>query len=304
MKLAEEDYLLNGDLLTASQIAALKTKYQNVIDVEEIDAIMTEAYICTLTGKYGGLTYEANMNYSAKDSWCSLSEDDREHFDFNHDALDLFADPNYLGFYNPSEKKTTEQAYRAPYSNQVPVEYNAVYNSDDTQTLMFTDGTTRTFTSNTLGAVLTSGEFERIRNDKRYYTRIETGTTDTDAYVAIDNFTDAQGTPYGKGQVVDADVYSAHAGKVNKVTGLTPNSTTYYCFEAHQEGGSTISVGDRIDESRYKNDLIDHQKFVTIQGQEPTETTTLFVNRESDLRDLTKEKVVTVVYQYTYYERT
>ena len=302
LKLAEEDYLLNGDLLTASQIEALKTKYQNVIDGEEIDAIMTEAYICTLTGKYGGLTYEANMNYSAKDSWCSLSEDDREHFDFNHDALDLFADPNYLGFYNPSEKKTTEQAYRAPYSNQVPVEYNAVYNSDAPQTLMFTDGTTREFTYNTPGAVLTSGEFERIRNDKRYYTRIETGTTDTDAYVAIDNFTDAQGTPYGKGQVVDADVYSAHAGKVNKVTGLTPNSTTYYCFEAHQEGDNTISVGDRIDESRYKNDLIDHQKFFTIQGQEPTETTTLFVNRESDIRDLTKEKVVTVVYQYTYYE--
>ncbi len=304
LKLAEEKYLLNGDLLTAGEIAALKTTYTDV-PADEIDAVFTEAYICTETGKYGGQKYFATNNYSAKESWCSLSESDRideegeDKFIFNYDALDLFADPNYLDFYDETQSKTTEQAYHSPYSDQVPVEYSAVYKEDTSRELHFTDGTTRTFTK---GATLSRTEFESIRNDKRYYARIETSSTATVAYIAIDNFTD-NGEPYGRGQVVDVDVYTANPGKVKQVTDLTPGTTTYYCLETHNEGSTeVVKEGDRIDENKYNYDLIDDQQYFTIQGQEPTETTTLYVNRESDIRDLTTEKVITVVYQYTYYE--
>lgn len=44
------------------------------------------------------------------------------------------------------------------------------------------------------------------------------------------------------------------------------------------------------------------QRQFTIQGKEPTETTTLYVSRESNAKDVTTEKVITVIYQYTYYE--
>ena len=297
LKLAEETYLVKGDLYTEDQINSLKTTYTNV-DPDDITYAFTDAYICTWTGKYGGQRYEENKNYSAMESWCSLSADDREKFNYNYDALDLFADPDYS--VETENGKTTEQAYHAPYSNQVPVEYVAVYNSDVTQTLQFTDGATQSFTKGAEGSTLSREKFETIRNDKRFYTRIETSSSTTEAYIATESFND-KGTPYGKGQVVDAEVYASNPGRVQKIEGLTPNSTIYYCYEEHQEGNKQVGVGERITSSEYA-DLIDHQQYFVVQGQEPTETTTLYVNRESDFRDLTKEKVITVIYQYTYYE--
>ena len=297
LKLAEETYLVKGDLYTEDQINSLKTTYTNV-DPDDITYAFTDAYICTWTGKYGGQRYEENKNYSAMESWCSLSADDREKFNYNYDALDLFADPDYS--VETENGKTTQQAYHAPYSDLVPVEYSAVYNSDVSRTLQFTDGTTKSFTKGAVGSTLSRDEFESIRNDKRFYTRIETSSSATEAYIAKESFND-NGTPYGKGQVVDADVFASNPGNVTKIEGLTPNSTIYYCYEAHQEGNTTINVGETISSSAYSN-LTDHQQYFVVQGQEPTETTTLYVNRESDIRDLTKEKVITVVYQYTYYE--
>ncbi len=297
LKLAEETYLVKGDLYTEAQIQNLKNTYTNV-DPDDITYAFTDAYICTETGKYGGQKYEDTKNYSAMESWCSLSADDREKFNYNYDALDLFADPDYS--VETENGKTTQQAYHAPYSNLVPVEYSAVYNSDISQTLQFTDGTTKTFTKDAVGSTISRDEFENIRNDKRFYTRIETGSSATEAYIAKESFND-KGTPYGKGQVVDADVYASNPGNVIKIEGLQPSTTIYYCYEAHQEGNKQVGVGERITSSEYA-DLIDHQQYFVVQGQEPTETTTLYVNRESDIRDLTKEKVITVIYQYTYYE--
>ena len=316
LKLAEENYLLKGDLLTESEIQTMKNNFASIKDGEgnitgytdlatEIDAALTEAYICTETGKYGGQKYDTVKNYSAMESWCSLSADDREYFNYNYDALDLFADANYS--VETEGGLTTEQAYHSPYSDEVPVEYSAVYTSDVTQTLQFTDGTTRSFTKDTEGATISSNEFESIRNDRRYYTRIETSSTETEAYVATENFID-QGTPYGKGQVVDADVFASNPGKVEKLENLTPNAVTFYCYQNHQEGIDAsnapiiVEKGTRITENYYKNNLIDHQQYFVIRGEEPVETTTLYVSRESDIRDLTKERVITVVYQYTYYE--
>ena len=40
----------------------------------------------------------------------------------------------------------------------------------------------------------------------------------------------------------------------------------------------------------------------TIHGISPTETSTLYVSRESDIFDLSKEKIITVIYQYDYEE--
>ena len=310
LKLAEEKYLVNGDLMTADEIQTLKDAYASVKDndghitsytsfADEIGAAFTDAYVCTITGKYGGQKYEDTKNYNAMESWCSLSATDRENFAYNFDALDLFADPGYT--VETEGGKTTSEAYHAPYSDQVPVEYSAVYNSDVTRTLEYTDGTTKQFTKGAASATISRDDFEKIRNDKRYYTRIETGSSATEAYIAKENFID-NGTPYGKGQVVDVDVFTSNPSKVEKVVGLDPSSTIYYCYQDHQEGSNNpIEAGTKISESQYIN-LIDHQQYFVIQGEEPTETTTLYVSRESDIRDLTKEKVITVVYQYTYYE--
>ena len=60
-------------------------------------------------------------------------------------------------------------------------------------------------------------------------------------------------------------------------------------------------MGTLIDDSNYKI-LKNEQKNFTIHGVSPTETSTLYVSRESDIYDLSKEKIITVIYQYDYDE--
>ena len=70
-----------------------------------------------------------------------------------------------------------------------------------------------------------------------------------------------------------------------------------------KEWGDTYSSTNNpfITQGDFEN-LSNQQANFSIQGMEPTERTTLYVSRESSVKDVTKEKVITVVYQYTYYE--
>ena len=64
-----------------------------------------------------------------------------------------------------------------------------------------------------------------------------------------------------------------------------------------------VPVGFVIVDTKYKN-LSDanQQKNFVIHGISPTETSTFYVSRNSDYFDLTKEKIITAVYQYDYEE--
>ena len=60
-------------------------------------------------------------------------------------------------------------------------------------------------------------------------------------------------------------------------------------------------AGVVIDYSTFES-LTNKQKDFTIHGLSPTETSTLYVVRNSDIKDLTTEKIITVIYQYDYVE--
>ena len=297
VKISEGNYMLYGELKTAAEIAEMKATTDKLATNEEIDAALTPAYICTENGEYGGQRFETGTNYSAIQAWSSLPEADRAKFNYNFDALDLLTnsdylvvDPNVTSSPDPSE---TAAAFHAPYTNQVDVEYQAVFRKQ---------GVDVKFNGNNLadGAILTNKEFETIRNDKRHYTRVETKNNGDDVYIAKDNFV-YLGTPYGRGQVVDADVYNANTADVEAVRFPTAGEW-YYCYEDYQaENGSTVSKGTTITKAEYGT-VPNYQQYFIIQGQEPTETTTLYVSRESNAYDVMKEKIITVVYQYTYYE--
>ena len=322
VKLSSEKYLLYGELLTEDQMQELKDIYASVKDnddhitgytalADEIDLAMTPAYICSQAGGYGGRRLVEGTNYDAISTWCSLSRDDRidangDKFTFNYDALDLLTDADYLalpGVESPNHERTV-QAFHSPYTDQVPVEYSAVFAQETSKTVEFTDGTaSKTFNPNDPDADkrLTNEQFENVRNDQRHYTRISVKSGGEDIYFATENFI-YNGIPYGKGQVVDEDVakISVNQGHVEKVTFTNTTSAPiikFYCYE----GYGSVSKGHIIDDTEYIA-LTNHQKYFVIQGQEPTETTTLYVSRESDIYDLTTEKVITVVYRYTYYE--
>ena len=271
VKLTDENYVLNGDLLTDADIAAIKADYAEVSS--ELDQSITPAYICSKAGGYGGQEFRAGTNYSAIAGWCALPAADRGNFQFNYDALDLLND-----------------TYPSPYSDEVNVEYQAVYNGDTP--LTYAGGTL------TKGHAISNEEFETsIRNDRRHYTRVPVKAGGETVYIANENFIYG-GTPYGKAQLVDAEIYNNNSSRVEAVDFSSSVATVkYYCYEDYDN----VTKGTVISESEYAGLTNDQQKFI-IQGKEPTETTTLYVSRESDIYDLSKERIYTVVYQYTYYE--
>ena len=95
---------------------------------------------------------------------------------------------------------------------------------------------------------------------------------------------------------VPADIHTAALSATDPID-------RYYCFESYKY--SETQKGDKGEfwtEDYFKNNKKNDQRLFTIQGKEPTETTTLYVSRESNAKDVTTEKVITVIYQYTYYE--
>lgn len=295
IKLADNAYLLFGDLKTEEEIKTLKTDYPLVAN--DITEAMKPAYICTQTGKFGGQEFKTNTNYSAIQSWCALSEEDRKNFLFNYDALDVLVDPTYS--VDPEGNPTTESIYKEPYSDTVDMDYKAVFKATQEKTSI----TTISGKVLTDGATLTNKEFENdIVNDKLYYTYVSTANLNgAYFYVVKENFI-SNGHPYGKGQVVSSDVYELNNTHVERVVVGDEHAGKdfYYCYQS-KEASETIKEGTQISKETYE-DLPDDQQYFVIQGSEPTETSTLYVNRESDIRDATQEKVITVVYQYTYYE--
>ena len=138
-------------------------------------------------------------------------------------------------------------------------------------------------------------------------------------------------TLYAVGTVISASTYSS-LGDSDKgnITTLNFNSTQigdtyYYCREKYKVGenkegvavtgvtgigaaetgtysdGDDVPVGLVITDDNY-NSLKNWQTDFTIHGIAPTETSTLYVSRFSDIFDLSKEKIITVIYEYNYEE--
>ena len=147
-------------------------------------------------------------------------------------------------------------------------------------------------------------------------------------------------TPYAAGQVIDETTYEGlndtEKAKV-AVLNFTTTGTYYYCREGYtidatvgatvtNASGVTVknSLGENVTKTGTYNKttnrnvpaglvisdssadgykgLTNNQKNFTIHGLSPTETSTLYVVRNSDIKDLTAEKIITVIYQYDYVE--
>ena len=144
-------------------------------------------------------------------------------------------------------------------------------------------------------------------------------------------------TPYAVGSVLDANTYSGSMDHVTELTFATDdkNNTYYYCRDKYEQGTAIAPVqnsdtpvagtsvkgaGGGIVAEQGKNyvtigtliksgdgtgqygSLPNDQKDFIIHGISPTETSTLYVSRESDIFDLSKEKIITAIYQYDYEE--
>ena len=309
---------------------------------DELTNNIVPAYYCTAEGYYGGNYYEKDHNYRGLEAWSSLSEDDHKKFVFNYDALDLLIDPDYDNpegeKYQYDGNYLTEEAVRnadtgnkAGYSVTTSVDYTASYNDSEhnlpvTSMTVNRDGTPTTTTSLEEGDELTREQYESLPNEQRHFSPIAV-KSGTDTYYIVHTAFQVGSTPYAVGETISSETYSSlpttEQGYVTqlKFTSAPEDQTIYYCREsydgttevtaipgttvtggtAHTDGGKSVAQGTIITSGQYEV-LPNDQKNFTIHGVSPTETSTLYVSRESDIYDLSKDKIITVIYQYDYDE--
>ncbi len=319
LRLNEETFMVYGDLLTPDVISDLKTEFSDYSSA--IDESLIDAYVCKTAGKYGGKSYSNGKKYSAIEGWASLTTEDRasNKFSFNYDGLDVLIDPTYSG--------DMAASYRSPYSDLQNVEYVAIYNSD-----MPLDASAEGLGTINKNQELSRTDYENLTNEKYHYTPIvvsNTSPSGEDIYIAKTAFTRGS-MAYAQGQVIPSSTYRALSEsertswvEIVRITNESSTPVTYfYCREAYtgqtsvtnrkdaggvindatvNGSGTSVGAGWVITKTDYDN-LVNHQKNFIIKGEEPTETTTLYVSRESNIQDLSKDKVISVIYQYTYNE--
>ena len=302
--------------LTPAQLSGLSVEQKRTLTQllairEEIKSDIVPAYYCTSAGLYGGNYYQGNTNYRGLEAWSSMSDTDRQQFTFNYDAFDLLIDPNYSGTagkkyqYDGATTKYEAEQNKAGYSIDRPVDYTATYNGSDTELVP--------------GKEYTRQEYEALPNEKRHYSGIVVNDKDATYYVVNTSF-QIGNTPYAVGSTISSSVYES-LGDTDKgyVTALqfTTEGTYYYCREPYTgttavtpasgvTGGEPytsgeVPIGVVIDATNYGY-LVNKQVDFTIHGIAPTEVSTLYVSRNSDIFDLSTEKIITVIYQYDYEE--
>ena len=353
VQLSKDNLILKDSKMPQSEWQTLYDKYNKVGATEaekkiaaDLLAHVVPAYYCTVPGLYGGNYYVAGKNYRGLEAWSSMSEGDREKFDFNYDALDLLIDPRYSKDENnvmihPEGQKyqydsaagdlAGAEANKATYSLETAVDYTATYNGG-TGDITETEGDKKDLNYMATSAIaggkvyvgdeLSREQFESLPNEQRHYAPI--AVTDPGKYYVVKNAFQIGATPYAVGSTISAETYTSLPNKED-VTVLTiddahKNQTYYYCREDYTGTGSVTAIsstdidgagggvsggnvqkGTLIIKTQY--DLLpNEQRNFTIHGVSPTETSTLYVSRESDIYDLSKEKIITVIYQYDYEE--
>ena len=363
IQISSTEFIYLNTKMTQEERAAYLSRFQESDPAlhDEILAHVVPAYYCTSAGYYGGDYYEKNVNYRGLATWCSMSKEDRDYFEFNYDALDVLVDPYYSrlsgqkyqydgkNYTTEADVKNETTGNKAGYSIEQSVDYTASYSGtsfnlpDNKKVSVKHSGSETTVEVNQIveGDELSRTEYEKIANEQRYYAPIKGDAENGNKCYVVVNPLVVGNTPYAVGSTTTKEIYDAHhgEGKGNEVIEVTlpdHTNTYYFCRESYTIGelgggmsvtqpsgikingtdatAGTISTGivplqyiiakegsGTSDEGTYSS-LTNLQRGFTIHGIAPTETSTFFVSRESDIFDLSKEKIITVIYQYDYEE--
>lgn len=213
------------------------------------------------------------------------------------------------------------------YGDKQPIDYTAKYNGD--VALTWTDAAGNNHTLSKTDAALTREAYENLPNEKRHYSAFNVDVKDKVGdnfptyYIVKETFISG-GTNYATGKTISADTYNSFDDtRRSKIQTFTPTAAGIYyiCRESYtidekgmgkevtdiRPNGAKYTTGEVpsgviINSDNY-NQLVNKQLAgFTIIGNSPIETSTFYVNRESNIFDLSKDRVVTVMYQYKYEE--
>ena len=334
IQLTKTDFIYRDSYMTLAEKNKYKTDYPSL--AEEIDRCVVPAYYCTEPGKYGGNYYQKNHNYRGLAAFTSMSESDRNMFEFNYDALDLLIDPTYsraegVKYQYDGKNFTTEadaMTNPAHYSLETPIDYQAVYKGSGKLHYKNDEGDDAEAEE---GAELSRTEYESLANERRHYSPIKVTDPSIPCYVVKRTLVLGD-SPYAAGQVMEKETYDDLSDDDKEqvaVLNFAAAGNYYYCREGYnidasnytdEDKGAVTSVngvgvgttytastsggvpeGIVISEDNYEN-LVNNQINFVFHGLAPTETSTLYVTSNSDIKDLSTERIITVVYQYDYVE--
>ena len=234
---------------------------------------------------------------------------------------------------------TEKQAETNPagYSIRQPLDYKATYNGsadpDDASQLNPMTYKDKSGTEHTVavGQELDRETYEILPNEQHHYAAITVNKAEEGlTYFVVKKGFIRGDIPYTVGQVISEEEKNSLGDEVVNITTLTftdadDGKTFYFCREKYEvdkngEGkavtglsisgvektgsyakGQEVPVGLVISSDSYGG-LTNRQLNFTIHGIAPIETSTLYVSRQSDIFDLSKEKIITVIYQYDYEE--
>ncbi|MBR5846540.1 MAG: hypothetical protein IKY72_01915 [Bacteroidaceae bacterium] len=288
IEVEDKVFILNGELISA-------TRYEELAALDfDVEDYFSEAYVCTQSGLYGGKEFEKGVNCDAL-KYVSLPSDQRVNFTYNYDALDLFST-------DFSEDLTL---YHEPFYENLDVNFSATYTGKNKKLAKLdATGTGYVGYDITNGTVLNRAEFELILNEQSHYEPVNVKTPGT-YHIASEEFEYAN-VIYYIGKVVPNDVYedlsTDHKAKCEAKTFGT-EGTYYYCAEVYRsaDGKQSVSKGTIKTQDEY-NALKNDQKDFVIENVPTLATAKLYVPRESDIYNLSKDRVVSVAYKYRYNE--
>ena len=220
--------------------------------------------------------------------------------------------------------------YTATYNDDEPMSL------DSDITVKHADGTTGPTRTVVEGDELDRETYEGLPNEQRHYSVINVTDKGSEHpyYVICKSFA-LGNSPYTVGQTIDADTYNnlGEYKNSNYVTTLTFATTAesgkyYYCREKYTPTTAITALGSSVvttGATEYSSgdvtvgviiaggdkesptpgtgtywSLPNKQRNFSIHGEAPVETSTLFMTRNSDIYDLSKERIITVIYQYDY----
>ena len=224
----------------------------------------------------------------------------------------------------------------AHYSLETPLDYTATrYGTTLTletgQKIKVTRGNTKDYevtgpATINVNDTLARDEYEKLINEQYHYAPIDvTSENKSQPFYVVDTAFYYK-EPFAAGQVIDKETYDGlpHSSELNlqnKVDVLDFSTAAdgiyYYCRDEYKidtngtsvtnlggteyTAGKTVPLGTIINSGTYST-LKNQQTGFTIEGISPMETTTLYVTRDANYDNLSKEKIYTVIYQYDYEE--
>ena len=240
IEVAEKDYRFMNQVISETEYDSYSSGDKQY-NGKTLKNFFQPAYICTggeatdaTGGSWGGKYYEAGKDYNGVD-FCEVKPEERAHFTFNYDALDLLRtdyDPyNTNGSYPEADvldamrsAGTTLNEQVSGYDNPATVLTSPLYSIaqglDITATFDASRGTGFTYVDSSLAdgkktivdaSTLTGKQYANLPNDRKYYAKIVLAdSTIVDGvhkkYIVKQAF-DVAGKMYNVGQTISATTY-------------------------------------------------------------------------------------------------